>query len=83
MDGMQEIGWKVPRNKLILVDRLEKTIVTHRMVLCTSKDEGLEDVETDVAEDTLCTLEILQNGYEVVELEEEPQPIWELHTSPS
>ena len=80
-DGMQEICWKVLRNKLTLVDCLEKTIVTCRLVLCTSKDEDLEDVETNMAEHTLHTLVVRRNEHEVVELEEEPQPTQELHTS--
>ena len=55
--------------------------MTHRTVLRTSKDEGLEANETDVVEDTLCTPEVPRNGYEVAALEEEPQPIWESRTS--
>ena len=82
MDGMWEICWKVPRHELVLVNGLEKPVVTHRMVLCTCKDEGLEADETDV-EHEFRTPEVPPNGYEAVEQEAELQPIWELHTSPS
>ena len=58
MDGMWEICQKVLRNKLILVSCLEKTIVTCRVVLYTSKDEGLEDSKTNAAKDTFCTPEV-------------------------
>ena len=63
------------------MDSLEKTIVTCRVVLHTSKDEGLEDVETDVVKDALCTPEVPWNGYEVAALEKEPELIWKSHTS--
>ena len=53
-----------------------------RTVLCTSKDGGPEDDKTNVTY-TLCTPEVPLNGHEAVALEEEPQPIQELHTSPN
>ena len=61
---------------------LEKPVVTYGMVLCTHKDEGLEADETDVKH-ALHTPEVPQNGYEVVVLEAEHQPIQELRTSPN
>ena len=60
---------------------LEKTIVTCRVVLHTSKDEGLEDAKTDAIENALHPLEVQWNGYEAAALEEEPQPIQESRTS--
>ena len=80
MDGMREIRWKVPRHELVLVNGLEKPVVTHGTVLRTYKDEGLEADETD-AEHILCTLEVPPNGYEAVEQEAELRPIRELRTS--
>ena len=80
MDGTREICWKVLRHELILVNGLEKPVVTHGTVLRTYKDEGLEADETDV-EHVLRTLEVPQNGYKVAEQGAELQPIWELHTS--
>ena len=71
---MWEICQKVPRHELVLVNGLEKTIVTHRMVLHTHKDEDLEVNETDV-EHALCTLEVPRNGYEVAVQEVEPQSV--------
>ena len=61
---MQEICWKVPRHKLVLVDCLEKPIVTHWAVLHTNKDAGLEANKTNI-KNTLCTPEVPQNGYKV------------------
>ena len=77
---MREICWKVPRHELVLVNGLEKPVVTHGMVLCTCKDEGLEANKTDI-EHALCTLEVPPNGYEAVEQEAELQPILESRTS--
>ena len=77
---MWEICRKVPRHKIVLVNGLEKPVVTHGTVLCTHKDEDLEADETNI-EHALCTLEVPLNGYEVVEQEAEPQPIWESRTS--
>ena len=68
---MQEICWKVPRHELVLVNGLEKPVMTHGTVLHTRKDEGLEADETDV-EHTLRTLEDQQNDYEVAVQEAEP-----------
>ena len=79
---MWEICRKVPRRELVLVNGLEKPVVTHGMVLRTCKDEGLGADETD-AKHILCTLEVPQNGYEVAEQEAELQLIQELHTSPN
>ena len=67
---MQGIHWKVPRHELVLVNGLEKPVMTHGTVLRTDKDEGLEADETD-AEHVLRTLEVPQNGYKVVEQEAE------------
>ena len=77
-----EIHRKVPRHELILVNGLEKPVVTHRMVLRTDKDEGLGADKTD-AEHVLRTPEVPPNGYEAAEQEVELQPIWESHTSPN
>ena len=82
MDGMREICRKVPRHELVLVNGLEKPVVTHGTVLCTDKDEGLEADETD-AEHVLRTLEVPPSGYKVAEQEAELQPIQELRTSPN
>ena len=79
MDGMREICWKVPRYKLVLVNGLEKPVVTYRTVLRTHKDEDLGANETDT-EHVLHTPEVPPNGYEVVEQEVELQPIQELCT---
>ena len=65
-DGMREICWKVPRHELVLVNGLEKPVVTHGTVLRTHKDEGLGANETD-AEHILRTLEVPPNGYEAAE----------------
>ena len=73
---MWEICRKVPRHKLVLVNGLEKTVMTHGMVLHTHKDEDLGADETD-AEHILRTPEVPPNGCEVAELEVELQPIRE------
>ena len=80
-DGTWEICQKVPRNKFILMNHLEKTIMTCGAVLHTSKDKGLEDIKTNTVKDALHTLAVPQNSYKAVLLEEEPQPIRESHTS--
>ena len=82
MDGMQEICWKVLRHELILVDGLEKPVMTHRTVLCACKDEGLGADKTNTKH-VLCTPEVPPSGYEAAEQEVEPQPIQELRTSPN
>ena len=79
---MREICRKILRHELILVNGLEKTVVTHGTVLRTHKDEGLGADETD-AEHVLHTPEVPSNGYEAVEQEVDPQPIQELRTSPN
>ena len=79
---MWEICRKVPRHELVLVNGLEKPVVTHGTVLRTHKDAGLEADETN-AEHILRTPEVPPNGYEAAEQEAELQPIRELHTSPN
>ena len=81
-DGTREICQKVPRHELVLVNGLEKSIMTHGMVLHTRKDEGLGADETNTKH-ILCTPEVPPNGYEAAEQEAELQLIQESCTSPN
>ena len=64
-----------PRHEFVLVNGLEKTVMTHGTVLHTHKDEGLGADKTD-AKHVLRTPEAPPNGYEAKEQEAELQPIW-------